>query len=412
MNPSLPPQRSVETRESWVVAIVALLILGMSYGAPLVTVVALKPIATEFGTERSAPALAIAMTYIGAGAGGIFMGWLAEQIGIRAVVVSGGSMIGIGLAFASSGGIERLYLGNLLLVGLLGASSMFSPLMTYVSRWFDRRRGSAVALISSGQYIAGAVWPLLFALSVEHYGWRRTMLGFGILVSVTIVPLAAVFLRRAPEPPPLGTAHAGPRAGAPVLGLPPNVACGLLAFATFCCCVTMSMPMAHMVAFCSDIGLGPANGAMMLSVLLGTAFLSRQFWGWLADRIGGLQTILWASAGQATAMTGFLLTQNEIGLYSVSAAFGLGFGGLIPGYVLAVRELFPAAEASWRIPVVLFPGSLGMATGGWLAGVIYDHFAYYTPAFATGVLFNLVNLVVIGSLLLRRRNLSLRPVLG
>ena len=406
------PRRSVETRESWVVACVALGILGMSYGAPLVTVVALKPIAAEFGTERSAPALAIAMTYIGAGAGGIFMGWLAERIGIRAVVATGGAMIGCGLAFASSGSIWRLYAGNLLLVGLLGASSMFAPLMTYVSRWFDRRRGSAVALISSGQYIAGALWPAVFALSVEQFGWRRTMLGFGLLVSTVILPLALLFLRPAPEPPPLGTAHAGPRPGTPVLGLPPNLACGLLSAAVFCCCVTMSMPMAHMVAFCSDLGIGPTSGAAMLSVLLGTAFLSRQFWGWLADRIGGLQTILWASIGQAVAMSGFLLTQNEIGLYTVSAAFGLGFGGLIPGYVLAVREMFAASEASWRIPTVLFPGSLGMAAGGWLAGVMYDHFAYYAPAFAVGVLFNLLNLAVIGSLLLRRRSLTLRPALG
>ena len=412
MTNSDAPVRSVETRESWIVAVAALLILGMSYGAPLTTVVALKPIAEELGTPRSGPALAVALTFIGAGGGGIFMGWLAERIGIRAVVMSGGTMIGLGLAFAASGGLWHLYLGNLLLVGLLGASSMFAPLMTYVSRWFDRRRGSAVALISSGQYIAGAVWPLLFAFAIDQFGWRRTMLGFGILVTCTIVPLAAVFLRPPPEAPPLGSAQAGPRASIATLNLPPNLVCALLAFATFCCCVTMSMPMAHMVAFCSDIGIGPTSGAAMLSVLLGTAFFSRQFWGWLADRIGGLQTILWASLGQATAMTGFLLTQNEIGLYSVSAAFGLGFGGLIPGYVLAVRELFPVTEASWRIPVVLFPGSLGMAFGGWIAGVIYDHFAFYAPAFGTGVLFNLVNLAVISMLVLRGRSLRLRPALG
>jgi len=412
MNPSLVPMRSVETRESWTVAIVALLILGMSYGAPMVTVVALKPIAEELGTPRSAPALAVAMTYIGAGAGGIGMGWLAERIGVRAVVIAGSTMIGVGLAFASSGGMGRLYIGNLLLVGLLGASSMFAPLMTYVSRWFDRRRGSAVALISSGQYVAGAVWPSLIALGIEAYGWRLTMFVFGCVVTVVIVPLAAWFLRRPPEAPAFGGAHAGPSRGLSSLGLPPNVVCALLGFATFCCCVTMSIPMAHMVAFCSDIGLGPSNGAAMLSVLLGTAFFSRQFWGWLADRIGGLQTIFWASAGQAAAMAGFLMTQNEIGLYSVSAAFGLGFGGLIPGYVLAVRELFPASEASWRIPTVLFPGSLGMAAGGWIAGVIFDHYAFYAPAFATGVLFNLINLAVIGPLVLRGRGLRLRLALG
>ena len=165
----------------------------------------------------------------------------------------------------------------------------------------------------------------------------------------------------------------------------------------------MSMPMAHMVAFCSDIGIAPTQGAAMLSVLLGSAFFARQFWGWLADRIGGLRTILWASAAQATAMAGFLVTQDEIGLFTISAVFGFGFGGLIPGYVLAVRELFPASEASWRIPTMLFPGSLGMAAGGWVAGVMYDRFAFYAPAFAVGVVFNLLNLAVIGALVMRHR---------
>ena len=150
----------------------------------------------------------------------------------------------------------------------------------------------------------------------------------------------------------------------------------------------------------------------MLSVLLVSAFFARQFWGWLADRIGGLRTILWASAAQAAAMTGYLLTQDEIGLFTISAVFGFGFGGLIPGYVLAVRELFPASEASWRIPTMLFPGSLGMATGGWLAGVMYDHFAFYTLAFAVGVAFNLLNLVVIGALVVRHRPMRLASALG
>ena len=404
--------RSVETRTSWVVALAALTVLSLSYGAPLVTVVALKPIASEFGATRSAPALAVALTYIGAGCGGIAMGWLAERIGVRWVVMFGGTMIGAGLMIASLGGLTQLYVSSFLLIGLLGASSMFAPLMTYVSRWFDHRRGSALALISAGQYIAGTLWPEVFQFGIERIGWRLTMLAFGCLATCGIVPLAAIFLRPPPDALPLGSLHAEPRAGAPVLGLPPNLVLAALAFATFCCCVTMSMPMAHMVAFCSDIGIGPTQGAAMLSVLLGSAFFARQFWGWLADRIGGLQTVLFASAAQATAMTGFLLTQDEVGLFTIAAAFGFGFGGLIPGYVLAVRELFPASEAGWRIPVMLFPGSLGMATGGWLAGVMYDHYAFYAPAFAVGVASNLVNLLVVGALAFRSRSMRLAPVTG
>lgn len=404
--------RSLETRTSWVVAIVALIVLSVSYGAPLTTMVALKPIAEEFGAPRSAPALAVGLTFIGAGCGGIAMGWLAERIGVRAVVIFGGTMIGTGLTIASLGGLTQLYVSSFLLVGLLGTAGMFAPLMTYVSRWFDVRRGTAIALISAGQYVAGALWPAVFQFGIDTIGWRHTMLAYAVFVVILILPLAALFLRPPPDAVAIGSMHAEPRAGEPVLGLPPNLVLAALAFATFCCCVTMSMPMAHMVAFCSDIGIAPTQGAAMLSVLLGSAFFARQFWGWLADRVGGLRTILWASGAQAAAMAGFLLTQNEIGLFTISAIFGFGFGGLIPGYVLAVRELFPASEASWRIPTMMFPGSLGMAAGGWLAGVMYDRFAFYAPAFAVGVLFNLLNLAVIGALVLRHRPSRLSPVLA
>jgi MFS family permease len=177
----------------------------------------------------------------------------------------------------------------------------------------------------------------------------------------------------------------------------------MLAGAIFCCCTTMSIPLAHMVAFCSDIGIGPRPGAAMLSLQLGAGFVAQQLWGWVADRLGGLRTILFASASMALAMTGFLLTQNEYGLFSVSAVFGLAFGGLIPGYILAIREIFPAAEASWRIPIVMFPGAVGMAAGGWMAGLIYDAWGFYAPAFMAGIVFNLVNLALLGVLVPRHR---------
>lgn len=393
---------SVETRQSWIVAFISLLVLTMSYGAAMVTMVALKPIATEFGADRSAPALAISLTYLGAGLGGIAMGWLAERIGTRMVVMGCGAMIAAGLIVASFGGLWTLYACSFVLLGLFGTAGMFAPLTTYVTRWFDRRRGSAIALISSGQYVAGAVWPSVFQLGIEHSGWRMTMLVFGIAAAIVILPLAAVFLRPPPEEPevPIHTPGSVAAGGAKQRS---GLVMTMLAAAVFCCCVTMSIPQAHLVAMCSDIGIGAASGAVMLSVLLGTAFISRQFWGWLSDRLGGLPTVLFASTGQAVAMTGFLLTQDEVGLYTVSAIFGLGFGGLIPGYVLAIRDIFPASEAGWRIPAVLFPGSLGMAAGGWIAGWLYDIYGFYGPGFAVGVLANIVNLILIGTLLIRYR---------
>ena len=188
-----------------------------------------------------------------------------------------------------------------------------------------------------------------------------------------------------------------------VLGWPPNLVFAMMCGAAVLCCIPMAMPQAHLVAFCSDLGIARSAGAIMLSVLLGTAFLSRQIWGAISDRIGGLATVLIGSAWQCLSMIAFLLTQNETGLFTVAAAFGLGFSGIIPAYVLALRELFPAAQASWRIPTFLLFSGLGMALGGWLAGVLYDHFGYYAPAFAAGIGANILNLLVVGILVTRGR---------
>ena len=286
-------------------------------------------------------------------------------------------------------------------MGLLGNAGLNAPLYVYVSRWFDRRRGSALALISSGSYLAGTVWPPIFERAIALYGWQATMIGYGLFAIAVIVPLALLFLREPPELPAVTTGTGGATVTPKVFGWPPNVVFAMLAVAAFLCCVTMSMPQAHLVAFCSDLGITPTHGAAMLSVLLGVGFLSRQGWGAISDRIGGLLTLLISSVLQAAAMAGFLLTQDEAGLFAVAGAFGVGFSALIPAYVLAIREYFPAREASWRVPGLLLLSGSGMATGTWLAGVLYDHFGYYAPAFAAGVGFNLLNLAVIGTLVLR-----------
>ncbi len=278
---------SIESRGSWIVAVVALTVLSLAYGAPLVTVVALKPIAAEFGTARSAPALAVSLTYIGSGMGGIMMGWIAGRIGMRPVVIGCGLMIALGLVLASYGGLYQLYASNLLLIGLLGAAGMFSPMMAYVTLWFDRRRGSAIALVSSGQYVAGAVWPLLLQSGVDALGWRHTMRLYALLV-VSDDPAAGsgMFFRRAPELAAANATTIGASAFSPVAGIPPNLVQAMLAGAIFCCCVTMSIPLAHIVAFCSDIGIGPEPGAAMLSLQLAAGFVAQQLWSWVANRLG------------------------------------------------------------------------------------------------------------------------------
>ncbi|WP_176849512.1 MFS transporter [Belnapia rosea] len=400
---------SIESRASWLVALAAVAILSVSFGAPLLVVVALRPIAADLGDARAIPALASSLAYLGAGAGGILMGWLAGRSSTRLVALLGGSMVCAGLALASGGAAWQLLLGFGLLVGLLGNGALYPPMMTYVSLWFDRRRGAALALVSSGQYVAGAVWPALFERLIAAHGWQRVMLGYGLFAAATILPLAALVLRPPPAPLAGDVAVTGPARPAQVLGLAPNLALGLLALASFLCCIPMAMPAAHLVAFCGDLGIGAREGALMLSLLLSMAFLARQFWGWLSDRIGGLNTVIAGNLCQTVGMAAFLTTQDEAGLFLVAAGFGLGFSGIVPAYVMTVRELFPAREAAWRVPALLFLSLSGMAAGAWLAGFLYDRFGFYTIAWQAGIACNLAALALLGGLALRRRG---APVLS
>src|SRR3954467_4678660 len=319
----------------------SLVILGVSFGALWIAVVALKPIAAELGGVRSVPSFATALAWFGSGLGGIAMGWFADRYGVRWTVIIGSVSVAIGLAISSLGQTWELYVGHGLFIGVLGNSGLNAPLYVYVSRWFDRRRGSALALIASGQYISGAIWPSIFEISIANYGWRQTMLMFAVVMVVIVVPIALIVLKPPPEviAPPVATTQA---ARPTVLGWPPNLVFAMMSLAAFCCCIPMSMPQSHLVALCSDLGIKPTHGAAMLSLLLATAFFSRQMWGWISDRIGGLTTVLIGSLWQFLSIIAIIKTQDEIGLFAVTAIFGLGFSGIIPAYVLAVRELFPA----------------------------------------------------------------------
>jgi MFS family permease len=399
---------SIESPASWFAAGVTLAILSVTYGSTLLIVVGLRPMELDLGVPRSVLALAGALTWVGTGLGGVIMGWLSDRFGIRSSVLIGTVMIACGLALSSTGHVWALYVGHGVLIGFLGMGAIYPPLVIYVSRWFDRRRGTAIALISSGQYIAGVVWPTAFERLIAWLGWRIAYLGYAGIVLLGVLPIAVLFLRSAPGALGIGGRRAEgrrPRAAASpvrVLGLRPNAVQAIICAASFCCCVPMAIPQAHLVAFCGDIGIGATTGAMMLSVLLGCAFIARQFWGAFADRYGGLKTVLTGSAFQAVSIGGFLLTQNEAGLFAVAAGYGFGFSGIIPAYVVSIRDLFPSAEASWRIPLVLFTAMSGMAFGSWFAGRIYDYFDYYAPAFGSGVVFNLVNLALVGFLVIRQ----------
>jgi MFS family permease len=406
----MPPDAtgSIECRRSWHAAFLTLAILSLSFGSPLLAVVGLRDIQAALHTDRSVISMASALVWIGNGVGGIPMGWLADRIGIRKTVAIGALSMAFGMALSSLGSVWALYIGHGLFIGLLGNGAIYAPLIIYVSRWFDRRRGTALALISSGQYIAGMIWPSILEVGMQRFGWQPVMLAYGAVV-LAILPLLTL-LRPAPEPLLPAPGLTAPRISSQVLGLRPNVAMALICIAGFCCCIPMAIPASHLVAFCGDVGISPSHGAAMLSVMLACAFISRQFWGAFADRFGGLRTVMTGSAFQMLAIGAFLLTRNEAGLFVVASAFGLGFSGIIPSYAVTIRDLYPSREASWRIPTVLLTAMSGMAFGSWFGGELFDVFLSYRPAFAAGVLFNLANLAVILFLVSRmapRRRLSL-----
>lgn len=380
-----------------------MLVMGIGFGGPYVTIVALKPIAAEFDWPRSIPSFASAVTYIGAGLGGILMGWYADRVGVAWVVLIGATMIGLGAIVASyAEGMGQLYFAHGVLFGFFGNATTFAPLMANITRWFDRRRGVAVAVVGSGQSIGGMVWPPILRYSVDEFGWRSTMFWWGVLAISAMVPLCFL-LRHRPPVSPVRPGVRVPEKGDLVLGLPGNLVQLLLCLAIAGCCVAMAMPMTHIVAYCTDLGISAARGAEMLSLLLGSAFLSRLYWGQLSDRIGGLKTILYGGAGQAVALAFYIFVDGVVPLYVLSMAFGLAFGGIVPAYSLVIREVFPLSDIGWRMGALYLFGTLGMALGAWLGGVIFDAVLDYKPAFLTGVLFNLANVAIIGWLVWRRR---------
>jgi MFS family permease len=371
--------------------------------------VALAPVQAEFAADRGSASLAYTLTMIGFGFGGILMGRLSDRFGIFVPLVIGGTSLGIGfIAAGLSSSLLQLTLVHGLLIGLLGCSATFAPLVADTSLWFNRNRGIAVAICASGNYLAGAVWPPILQHFFDTAGWRATYTGVGLFCAVSIVGLAFV-LRTRPPAIELNSLQ-GPiakRSELP-LGLSPNALMVLLSVAGVGCCVAMSMPQVHIVAYCGDLGYGAARGAEMLSLMLGFGIVSRLVSGWISDKIGGLRTLLLGSALQGIALVMFLPFDGLVSLYVVSAMFGLFQGGIVPAYALIVREYFSPREAGTRTGIVLMATLFGMALGGWMSGVIFDATGSYRAAFINGIAFNLLNLTIAFWLLrrgLRRREL-------
>jgi MFS family permease len=294
-----------------------------------------------------------------------------------------------------------------LLIGMLGSSATFGPLVADVSLWFDRWRGLAVAIVASGNYVAGAVWPSILERSMAAVGWRQSFVFIGLFCVVTMTPLALLLRARAALDHGAGAAPAARAAARTPLSLP--VVQGLLVLAAIACCVAMSMPQVHIIAYCGDLGYGTARGAEMLSIMLGLGVVSRLGSGMIADRIGGLKTLILGSVLQCLSLIFYLPYDGLTSLYVVSALFGLAQGGIVPNYALIVREYFPAREAGARVSLVLMASVVGMALGGWLSGEIHDLTGSYRAAFLNGIAWNLLNLAIAAWLLLGRAHARPSP---
>ena len=384
-----------------------LMIVGAS-GMYVVAVV-LPAVQADFGVERGMASLPYTLTMIGVGIGGVWMGRLADKSGITVPLVLGGACLGGGFILASMApNIWFFMAAHCILIGFLGTSSTFSPLVADTSLWFARRRGIAVAVCASGNYLGGAMWPPIVQHFVDTVGWRQTYVGLGIICAAVMCSLA--FLMRARPPAVVAAASTGKAsASSRPFGFSAGQAQSLLCIAGVACCVAMSMPQVHIVAYCGDLGYGPARGAQMLSLMLACGVVSRLVSGAICDRIGGLRTLLLGSFLQGVSLLLFVPFDSLASLYVISALFGLFQGGIVPSYAIIVREYFPAAEAGQRVGSVIMATMIGMALGGWMSGKVFDLTGSYHAAFANGIVWNLVNFSIVCFLLMRVRSGRVKP---
>jgi MFS family permease len=396
-----PVERGPDGRASWNRLLVAVALTTFGGVGMWSVVVALPTVQAEFGVARGGASLPYTLTMIGFGIGGVAMGRLTDRFGIVVPSLAGCALLALGFLCAGLAPSLTTYaLAHGLLIGL-GASASFAPLMADISMWFVRRRGIAVAICASGNYLAGAFWPPVVQSAIATYGWRATHIGLG-LVCLVLMPALILTLRKKPDFSSAATAAAQSQFVPGRLALSPGTLQALLIVAGIACCVAMSMPQVHIVAYCGDLGYGVARGAEMLSLMLGAGIISRVASGFVADKLGGLLTLLIGSALQGVALFLYLLSDGLVQLYVISALFGLFQGGIVPSYAIIVREYFPPNEAGTRVGLCITATLLGMALGGWLSGVIFDLTGSYRAAFLHGIAWNLLNGAIVLFLLTRR----------
>lgn len=371
-------------------------------------IVVLPAVQAEFGVDRAGASLPYTATMIGFSLGNVFIGRAIDRVGYMIPALVASIALALGFVLASmSASVTQFALVQGVLIGA-GSSATFGPLLADISHWFRLRRGIAVTAAASGNYLAGAIWPVAMQPFLVSEGWRATYLGIGVICLVTMVPLVLMLRRR----PRAATLHAAPGSGgfkAKPIDLSPSALQALLVVAGLGCCVAMSMPQVHIVAYCADLGYGVARGSEMLALMLGAGIVSRLGSGFLADRIGGIRTLLIGSVLQGLSLLLYIPFDGLASLYVVSFVFGLSQGGIVPCYAIIVREYMPAAEAGRRVGVVIMATIAGMALGGWLSGWIYDLTGSYAAAFLNGIGWNLLNVTIMTLILFRTRRPLVRP---
>ena len=399
------PSAEIESAYAWLRLAAALAVGTIGSIGMWSFVVALPDVQADFGVARGEASLPFTLTMIGFGVGGMVMGRFADRRGIAWPATCGAFALAGGYVLAGlSANIWQFAAAHALLG--FGSSATFGPMMSDISHWFERRRGIAVAIASCGNYLAGTLWPPVVQHFIAGEGWRATHIGIGVLCLAAMLPLILVLRRPTPRHASAPGAAAGTRGS---LGLSPNTLMVLLCIAAVGCCVAMAMPQVHIVAYCGDLGYGPARGAEMLAAMMGFGIISRIACGFLADRIGSLQTLLLSSVLQGVALFLYLWFDGLVSLYVISALFGLFQGGIVPMYAIIVREQFSPAETGVRLGVVLMASLLGMALGGWMSGAIFDLTGSYRAAFLNGLAWNLLNGGIVLWLLLRRPGPKLAP---
>jgi MFS family permease len=386
---------------------ITLLLMTLGGSSMYVVSVVLPEVQKEFDVSRADASLPYTLMMLGFGAGGLAMGKLADKWGVHVALWIGS--VGVGSGFVLAGMASNIWLFALahgLLMGFFGSSSTFAPLLADTSLWWNKRRGIAVAVCASGNYLAGSIWPALAQQGVESMGWRNTYIWIGIVCGLGMGLLAFLMRQR---PPILVVAAPGSTqsvASEKPFGLSINTAHALLCVAGVACCVAMAMPQVHIVAYCTDLGFGAARGAEMLSIMLACGIVSRLVSGAICDRIGGLKTLVLGSVLQGVALLLFLPFDGMVSLYVISALFGLFQGGIVPSYAIIVREYFPAQRAGVLVGAVIMATMIGMALGGWMSGKVFDITGSYHAAFVNGILWNALNLSIALYLLWRLKHVD------